>query len=160
MFLLDDELEEVVDYCRDYLDCKLQDYRRVWYTLHTIHDAAKWSNILVVSELLFSLPFTNSKVERSFSNLKVIKSERRTSLHTSTLDDLLEINIEGPQFEDFNADHAVELWWADSVRRPNQKPRKDYRSRDSSTHNDTASTSDKPTEEYSLDDWDQWFDNQ
>ena len=68
----------MIDYCRNYLDCKLEDYRRIWYTLHTTQDAVRWPNLLIVSELLFSLPFTNSKVEKSFSHLKVIKSERRT----------------------------------------------------------------------------------
>ena len=56
-----------------------------------------WPNMLCLGELLFSLPFTNSEVERMFSALKVIKT---TSFNTSTLNDL-EINIEGPSFKTF-----------------------------------------------------------
>ena len=88
--------------------------RRIWYFLHSAEDAHRWNNLLIVCELLFSLLFTNSKVERSFSHLEVIKSERRSSLCTSTLDDL-KINMEGPPFESFTADSAVDLWWKDST---------------------------------------------
>ena len=109
-------------------------------------------NLLIVCELLFSLPFTNSKVERSFSHVKVIKSERRSSLCTSTLDDLMEINMEGPALESFTADSAVDLWWKDTTRRPNQKEQKDYAPRESSSSRNGVNELSKPTEEYSLDD--------
>ena len=63
-----------------------------------------WPNVLCLSELLFSLPFTNSEVESMFSALKVIKT---TSFNTSTLNDLMEINIEGPSFKTFQ---PTRLW--------------------------------------------------
>lgn len=59
---------------------------------------------------LFSLPFTNSHVERLFSTLKIIKTDRRTRLHTATLS---EIQVEGPPLASFSADQAVSLWWED-----------------------------------------------
>jgi hypothetical protein len=90
---LDDELEEAVHFCRTYLDSQLEDYRKVWFKLHSTHDSRKWPTVLLISELLFSLPFTNSKVERMFSSLKVIKTDRRSSLQITTLDDLMEINV-------------------------------------------------------------------
>ena len=74
LFQLNDELDDAVDFCRNYFDCKNED-RRIWYFLHSAEDAHRWNNLLIVCELLFSLPFTNSKVERSFSHVKVIKSE-------------------------------------------------------------------------------------
>ncbi len=157
LFQLNDELDDAADFCRNYFDCKNEDYRRIWYFLHSAEDAHRWSNLLIVCELLFSLPFTNSKVERSFSHLKVIKSERRSSLSTSTLDDLMEINMEGPPFESFTADSAVHLWWKDTTRRPNQKERKEYAPRESSSSKTDINELSKPTEEYSLDDWDEWF---
>ena len=122
------EVDEVVDFCRKYLDV-LEDYKRVWYKLHTATDAKNWPNILLLSQLLFSLPFTNSIVERAFSTLKVIKTDRCMSLHTSTLDDLMEINIEGPNPDKFAGDDAVQLWWEDRLRRPNQRERSEYRPR-------------------------------
>ena len=143
--------------CKNYLDCQVEDFKKVWYTPHSMHDARKWPSVLLLSELLFSLPFTNSKVERTFSTLKVIKTDCRTSLHTSTLD---EINVEGPPLENFSADHAVDLWWADCARRPNQGPRKEYRPREKDPEISTSDDPDlesKDAAEFTLDDWDEWL---
>ena len=51
------------------------------------------------SAIPFSIPFTNSEVERMFSALKVIKTERCTSLITSTPINLMEINPLVPEFK-------------------------------------------------------------
>ena len=102
----------------------MKTYRKVWYKLFTAADARKWPNILLISKLLFSLPYTNSSVERIFSTTKVVKTDRCTSLYTSILDDLLEINVEGPPAESFCSDQAIQLWWSDRTQRPNQAPRK------------------------------------
>jgi hypothetical protein len=159
VFSLQDELEEVVDFYRQYLDTQGEDYRKVWYKLFTAPDARKWPNIILLSELLFSLPFVNSKVERAFSTMKIIKTDRRNSLHTTTLDDLMEINVEGPPPENFSAEHAVKLWWEDCTRRPNQAPRKEYKKRSSADSNsqtdETGSEAEHAT--LTLDAWDDWF---
>ena len=63
-----------MDFCRKYLDI-LEDYKKVWYKLHTALDARNWPNVLLLSQLLFSLPFTNSIVERAFSTMKVVKTD-------------------------------------------------------------------------------------
>ena len=80
IFSLQDEIDEIVDFYRKYLESQGEDYRKVWYKLCTAHDARKWPNVMLVSELLFSLPFTNSIVERAFSAMKIVKTNRRTSL--------------------------------------------------------------------------------
>ena len=132
----------------------------MWYKLYTAHDARKWPNVILVSELLFSLPFTNSIVERAFSDMKIVKTNRRTSysLLSSTLDDLMEINVEGPELENFSPDHAVQLWWSDRTRRPNQAPRKQYRKRVSSeVESENSSTNSELEPDSTLDAWDQWF---
>ena len=108
LFSLQDELEEVVDFFRRYLNTG-EEYKKVWYKLFTAPDARKWPNVLLLCKLLFSLPFTNSKVERAFSIMKIIKTDRRNSLNTSTLDDLMKINVEGPTPENFHAERAVSL---------------------------------------------------
>lgn len=91
----------------------------------------KWPSVLLLCELVFSLPFSNGRVEQIFSSLKVIKTTNRASLHTTTLDDLLEICIEGPPLARFSADSAIDLWWSDchTTRRTNQTKRKPYRPR-------------------------------
>ena len=126
-----DELEDTVDYARRYLSIESTKYRKVWYLLHVCPDAEKWPSVLALCELVFSLPFSNGRVEQIFSSLKVIKTNNQTSLKTTTLDDLLEICIEGPVLSRFSADSAIDLWWRDysTTRRTKQKKRKQYRSR-------------------------------
>lgn len=98
---LQDEIEDAVAYARMYLSIKSTKYRKVWYLLHVCPDAEKWPSVLLLCELIFSLPFSNGRVEQIFSSLKVIKTNNRSSLQTSTLDDLLEICIEGPLYPAF-----------------------------------------------------------
>jgi len=105
---LDNKLEEVVQFCRRYLDSQLEDYK-VWYKFHSTHDSWKWPTV-PLSEQLFSLPFTITTVQRMFSFLKEIKTDRCTSLQITTLDDLMEINVEGPPLPSFSAENAVDLW--------------------------------------------------
>ena len=110
---IQDEVEEVVDYARKYLSIQSESYQKIWYKLHISPDASKWPNVLVLAELLFSLPFSNGRVERIFSSMKIIKTDRRTNLHTNTLSDLLEIQVEGPSLQNFSSEEAVRLWWDD-----------------------------------------------
>ena len=61
--------------------------------------------------------------------------------------------------KEFNADKAIDLWWADKARRPSQKTRKSYTKRSSSSTITCDSKSE--TEEASLlDDWDNWVDSE
>ena len=125
---IQDEVDEAVEYARRYLAVGSDSYKRVWHKLHVCPDAHKWPNLLLLCELIFSLPFTTSRVEQMFSLLKIIKTKRRTSLQTSTLSDLLEINHDGPPLSSFSSGTAVELWWKEccTTRRVNQNPRKEY----------------------------------
>ena len=81
---IQDEIEDAVDYARTYLRIGSESYQKIWYRLHTATDVEKWRNILVLSEFVFSLPFSNGQVERIFSMMKIIKTDRRTSMHTNT----------------------------------------------------------------------------
>ena len=83
--------------------------------------------------------------------LKIIKTKRRTSLHTSTLSNLLEINVEGPPLSSFNSDLAVDLWWKEcrTIRRVNQNPRKEYRAR-ASTNPMDEETQESSTDESTM----------
>ena len=147
-----DELEEAVTFARKYVSLSTEDYKKVWYKLHVSPDSKHWPNVLLLSELLFSLPFTTSCVERAFSKLNVIRTDRRNSLQVSTVDDLMEINIEGPAYETFSSSSAVSLWWTDRTRRPNQKPPRE--SGPAEPENDEGNSQPKPI---ALDLWDQLF---
>ena len=88
---LQDEVEEIVEYARTYLDISCTEYRKVWYKLYSCADAREWPNILALCELSFSLPFSNGRVEQIFSSLKALKTTRRMNIQGDTLNDLLKI---------------------------------------------------------------------
>ena len=95
-----------------------------------------------------------------FSIVKNVKTKRRSSLHISTLCDLLELNIEGPPLSQFSADAAVDLWWTEccTTRRVNQKPRKKCTGRGgTSTQNEEEPENVESTQSLVLDDWDNWM---
>ena len=107
-----DEVGDAIDYMSTYVRSKSESYKTIWYQLYTTSEAVKWPNILLIIEL-FSLPFSTAKVECLFSTLKVIKNERRTNLHCYTLNDLLEVNTEGPSLSSFSPESAIDLCWND-----------------------------------------------
>ena len=109
---LQDEVEDAVEYARRYLDICRTEYQIVWYKLHSCPDMGKWPNILKLCALAFSLPFSNGRLEQIFS-MKFVKNSRRVNLDNDTLNDLLEIYIEGPPLSSFCPDVAIELWWSD-----------------------------------------------
>jgi len=69
----------------------------------------------------FSLPASNAKVERVFSTAN-IKTEKRTVLTNSSLNDLFEISCDAVSVTDYNPERAIQLWWDDKIEYPNQKP--------------------------------------
>jgi len=109
-----DVIEDAVDYSRRYLSLESTGYHNVWCALHICPDSHKWPNILLLYKLEFTLPFSDARVEQIFSCLKVIKTNSHPRLNTGTLDDLLEIYVEGPPYQDFPPDSALELWWKDT----------------------------------------------
>ena len=165
---LRDEMEDVVIYARAYLSIETTDYRKVWYNLFICPNSSDWPNILLLCKLAFSLPFSNARVEQIFSSLKYIKNIKRNTLNISTLDDLIEIYIEGPTLENFCADGAIDLWLDDcpTSRRPHQSTRKLYRPREKKGDS-AGSSSEKAAEDgdetddeeckFALDKWDTWF---
>ena len=151
-----DELEAIVIYARKNLSIRTEDYRSIWYKLHTCPDHSYWTNVLLICQLGFSLPFSNARVEQIFSSLKVLKTDHRTALSIDTLNDLLEIYIEGGPLRDFSTDDAVSLWWNKCSRRTEQSPQLQ------STHTSdesglAAQTSSEEDQTLSFEEWDAWF---
>ena len=153
--------EEIVEYAGTYLNINKTEYRKVWYKLFSCHDAGKWPSILILCELSFSVPFSNGRVEQIFSSLKVVKTNCRINLKSDTLNDLLEIYVEGPPLSSFCPDAAIELWWHDSTttRRVNQQPRKDYQPRNPGSQIGTQELDLEEEEGLPLNMWDNWFDD-
>ena len=100
---------DMVDYTWRYL----KKYQVVWWKLFNAVDAKKWSNILSLVELLFCLPTANGWVERIFSQLKLIKTERCTCLGIHRLDSLIWIAAAAPPLTKWDAIGVVQHWWGD-----------------------------------------------
>ena len=104
------DFEAVLQYATMYISLCTFDYRAVWWRLFHAPCASEWVNILILAELLLSLPASNGNLERVFSQLNVIKSNKRTLLANDTLDDLLMVSTMNSLLKDFNPNKAIDLW--------------------------------------------------
>ena len=93
---VEDECDDLVDYGKKYQNL-VQDYKIIWWKKFNAVYAKQWSNVLAVIELLLCLPLSNGHSKTVFSQLKLIKVNRCTSLGKDTLDQLIRINVEGPR---------------------------------------------------------------
>ena len=124
------------------------DYRAVWWRIFHAPNASEWSNALILAYLLFSLPASNAKVERVFSHVSIIKTNKRILLSNDTLGDLLLLSTDQVPLQDFCPDAAVNLWWRSKSRRPDQRTRRPYRQRSAGS---SSSTPDTATDDLSVD---------
>jgi hypothetical protein len=63
-----DEIQEAVEHARMFLPIGTETYRKIWYKLEKCPDSSNWQNVVCLCHLIFSLPFTTSRVEQLFSN--------------------------------------------------------------------------------------------
>ena len=61
--------------------------------------------------LMLSLPVSSACCERGFSAITRIKTVYRTSLLPQTLDNLMQISINGPPISDFDPSPAIDHWY-------------------------------------------------
>ena len=135
------EFESMLKYGCQYFALSTLEFLVVWWRLFNAPVASEWLNALTLVELLFSLPSSNGIVERVFSQMKVIKTKKRSLLSNEALDDLLAITSKPVPLKEFSPDAAIDLWWKEKVCRPNQKPRKKCKRTKHTKSTPTASTS-------------------
>ena len=116
--MVQEEWDDVVSYAKQYLNLVQESYQIIWWKLFNGPDSMKWMNVLALVELLFCLMMSNGHLERVFSQLKVIKTERRSCLGEDRLDQLLRINTDAPPLVDWDPSGSVDLWWRDKTRYP------------------------------------------
>ena len=121
------EFTKMMDYAASFISLSTLEYRSVWWRLFNVPTKCDWRSALLLVQLLFSLPALNGTVERVFSLSNIIKTDRRSLLFAESFDDLLLLNSNKIPLTSFVADQAIDLWWTDKTRRPNQKPRKKYK---------------------------------
>ena len=130
----------------------LDDILIMYKKLFNSFDSKKWSNVLAVDALLFCLPLAIGRVERVFSQLKLIKNNRCTCLKENTLDHLIRIKTEGPRLADWDANRALEFWLSDKTRRVYQR---DFRSQP--IRSAPTGYESEEEESFSLEDWEEWI---
>ena len=78
---------------------------------------AAFPNLVTLASLAIVLPVTTATVERSFSDMKLIKTRLRNRLGEESLDQTMRICIEGPDTLNAVADPGSPIWWcSDRVR--------------------------------------------
>jgi hypothetical protein len=72
--------------------------------------AAIYPNMSTLAKICRVVPIQTADVERTFSQLKLIKTRVRNRMNEKTLDSLLRIAIEGPPISEFPVTETVKLW--------------------------------------------------
>ena len=154
--LIQQEWDDMVEYAKQYLNLVQDDYKVVWWKIFNSVDAKSWHNVLGVIELLFSLPLSNGHLERVFSQLKLIKNDRRINISEDRLDQLIRIGTDGPPIDKWDSLNAINDWYKDKTRRVTASIRPS--SSTSSTAQDPAAEENCQHEQlFSLDDWKEWL---
>ena len=121
--VLVDEWHALCGYGKNYLNLVEDSYQTIWWKIlnNGFADNGKWTNILALVRLLFTLPVANGSVERIFSRLNLIKSDRHCSLGEDSLENLVRICVAGPPRSQWDASSAIRCWWKDKLRRHSRK---------------------------------------
>ena len=155
------EFEAMISYATQFISLTTMEYQSVWWRLFHAPNSSEWSNILSLASLLFSLPVSNGKLERTFSQVNLIKCGKRSSLGNATLNDLLVLNVDKLPLQEFSPEAAIDLWWDSKTRKPSHGPRKQYKKRIPCAQASEAPNSDSTEEDEEdkllLDDWDTWM---
>ena len=96
-------------------------------------------NILPLIDLVLTLPSTSADCERGFSAMKRIKTEQRSLLLPSTLNDLMMIHINSPSIPEFDPTASLNDWLSVKSRRVGSSTEaKDSESSDESSDSDCS----------------------
>ena len=94
---VDDIRVDVVRYCQRYLDFEKPNPTEIWHkALLLCKDKLEWcgvSHLALVIEICLCTPCSNAMLERFFNHLKVVKTDQRASLSSSSLDSILRIKV-------------------------------------------------------------------
>lgn len=153
-----EEFELMMQYAVDFISLSTLEYRCVWWRLFNSPSSSEWSNALGLAELLLSLPASNGKLERIFSQMNVIKTSKRSQMSNDTLDDLLLLTGDGVTLANFCPDSAIDCWWKDKQRRPlPPKQKQKSTSTSETTSNSTPEASESHLDSDFLSEWDTCF---
>ena len=130
------EFVSVVRYCQRYFDYENVEPLELWHKIMLLcRQKPEWSSIALIIEICLCTPCSNATLERFFSQLKIVKTDLRTSLSSSSLNSVLRIKLRGTSITEFNekySDTVVDYWYNQKERRVHQRKRKQYKKRKSS----------------------------
>ena len=82
-------------------------------------------SVLLLIDLLLSIPATSVEAERGFSTLKLVKTDFRSKLSNTALNSLLRTVLLSPTEAEFNPTPAIEHWYNAVGRRQGTGRRQD-----------------------------------
>jgi hypothetical protein len=126
---------EIVRFCQRYMNYETSDQVELWHKV-LLHSKNKpdWFGICLIIEICLGTPCSNATLERFFNHLKIIKTDQRTVLSSSSLNSLLRIKLRQIPIKTFHeefSDKVVSYWYNEKGRRTHQKKRKTYKKRSS-----------------------------
>ena len=129
---------EIVRYCRRYFNVENSNQTELWHkVLLASKDRDEWLGVSLISEICLCTPSSNATLERFFNYLKIAKTDQRTRLSATSLNSVLRIKMRQLSHtlfhDDEYADKVLSHWYNEKDRRVNQKKRKPYKKRVTST---------------------------
>ncbi len=115
------DVEEAISECNQMKSCIFTRYQSsvtnltwkgVWQNY-----GESYPNILNVVDLIRTLPASSAENERAFTQMKLVKSDRRSRMKNAALNDLMVIQLSSPPVDQFNPDPAIQAWLAGSSRK-------------------------------------------
>ena len=88
---------------------RLSDIRTVYRDL-LLQPPGKMKNILPLIEIMMVNSMSTATVERSFSQMNMIKSPGRSLLRNDSLNNCMEVKINGPTLDEYEPDAAIYHW--------------------------------------------------
>jgi hypothetical protein len=88
---------------------ELEIYKTSWAEINE-RFRVKVPNILDLMDLVLSLPASSAECERGFSQMKIIKTEYRNRMTSSTLTQVLRIKLNSASISDFDPTPAIHTW--------------------------------------------------
>ena len=132
------EYISIIIYSLNHLNPLVSDPRQFWELLHDWRNTQTWNQAFLFLELCLCAPYSNTTLERFFSQLHVVKTDWWNWLNEENITHLLRAKVDRPTIEEFYVNHigkAVTLWYNDQICRLHQPQQKAYKKRDKTNRN-------------------------
>lgn len=93
-----------------FFPARFQNIRKLtWDFVNSVY-LHKYPNILTLVDLVLTLPASSAEAERGFSQMKLTKSQMRAKIKAESMTDLLVIQLNSPDINNFDPRKAIHLW--------------------------------------------------